>query len=94
MDRRLALVFSTDWGQPVSHALLFNASLSDHFTDALFYDVYTNLAELHLSNVGVSVTWSDVDLEQGPTLEDIWGETRSYFTLRHYRLPIGKMSIL
>ena len=33
-------------------------------SDALFYDVYTNLAELHLSNVGINVTWSDVSLEQ------------------------------
>ncbi len=79
------------------------------FSDALFYDVYTHLSELHLSNLGISVSWSDVDLdflldnatlvnddtpsEDQSTQADRWGDTRIYFSQRFYRLPIGKMSI-
>ncbi|KAL5523538.1 hypothetical protein ACEPAG_7711 [Sanghuangporus baumii] len=63
-------------------------------TNALFYDVYTQLSELHLSNVGLNVKWSDVDLMKDPEEVDKWGGTRNYFSMRFYRLPIARMSIL
>jgi len=59
-------------------------------TNALFYDVYTRLSELHLSEVGLDVQWSDVEVIAQED-EDRWGETRKYFTLPIYRLPIAKM---
>ncbi|KII92550.1 hypothetical protein PLICRDRAFT_37315 [Plicaturopsis crispa FD-325 SS-3] len=59
-------------------------------TNALFYDVYTHLAEMHLADVGVDIEWSDVDVGK-PGTEDRWGKTREYFALPLYRLPIGYM---
>ncbi|PCH43663.1 arginine methyl transferase [Wolfiporia cocos MD-104 SS10] len=58
-------------------------------TNALFYDVYTHVSELHLADVGIDVEWSDVDVSEGS--EQRWGETREYFAQRLYRLPVGKM---
>ena len=58
--------------------------------DALFYDVYTQLAEVHLNDAGVEIEWSDVDPDDNATM-DRWGSTREYFKIRLYRLPIGKM---
>ncbi|KAF8585894.1 hypothetical protein K439DRAFT_1409609 [Ramaria rubella] len=59
-------------------------------TNALFYDVYTQLSELHLKDTGVDIEWADVDVEDG-TPDDRWGDTRAYFKVRLYRLPVGKM---
>lgn len=59
--------------------------------DALFYDVYTHLAELHLADVGIDVCWKDVIVVDNKNL-DRWGKTREYFLLPLYRLPIGRMS--
>ncbi|KAI8968636.1 S-adenosyl-L-methionine-dependent methyltransferase [Trametes punicea] len=58
-------------------------------TNALFYDVYTRISELHLDDVGIDVEWSDVDVFEGYT--DRWGSTREYFAMRTYRLPVGRM---
>ncbi|KAI0705002.1 S-adenosyl-L-methionine-dependent methyltransferase [Cerioporus squamosus] len=58
-------------------------------TNALFYDVYTHVSELHLADIGIDVEWSDVDVFEGDT--DRWGKTREYFAMRTYRLPVGKM---
>ncbi|THU95644.1 arginine methyl transferase [Dendrothele bispora CBS 962.96] len=58
-------------------------------TNALFYDVYTHLSELHLSEVGVNVKWQDVRVDNDNT--EKWGKTREYFTLPIYRLPLGQM---
>ncbi|KAJ3928247.1 MAG: arginine methyl transferase [Lentinula lateritia] len=60
-------------------------------TNALFYDVYTHLAELHLADVGIDVCWKDVIVVDNKNL-DRWGKTREYFLLPLYRLPIGRMS--
>ncbi|KAJ3775067.1 arginine methyl transferase [Lentinula raphanica] len=60
-------------------------------TNALFHDVYTHLAELHLAEVGIDVTWEDVSVSDERNL-DRWGKTREYFLLPLYRLPIGRMS--
>ncbi|KAG2364901.1 hypothetical protein BDR07DRAFT_1278717 [Suillus spraguei] len=58
-------------------------------TNALFYDVYTRLSELHLADAGADVVWSDVDVSAQKD-EERWGETRKYFSLPIYRLPIAK----
>lgn len=59
-------------------------------SDAVFYDIYTQLAEMHLQDAGVTVKWTEVDTEDIKT-PDRWGGTREYFRLRLYRLPIGRM---
>ncbi|KAG6845935.1 hypothetical protein H0H87_000741 [Tephrocybe sp. NHM501043] len=56
------------------------------FLDALFYDVYTHISELHLSEVGINVQWSDVDVSIELN-KDRWGDSRNYFSLPLYRLP-------
>lgn len=62
--------------------------------DALFYDVYTHVSELHLAEVGVDVEWSDVDVLADVDHEHRWGKTREYFGRRLYRLPVGRMRAL
>ncbi|KAI0250373.1 S-adenosyl-L-methionine-dependent methyltransferase [Lactifluus subvellereus] len=58
-------------------------------TNALFYDVYTHLAELHLAELGIDIEWEDVDVA---TQEGVrWGNTRGYFSMRLYRLPVGRV---
>jgi len=61
-------------------------------TNALFYDVYTHLAELHLSDIGIEVKWQDVSVYNDNS--DRWGSTREYFLLPMYRLPIGTMNLM
>ncbi|EMD37365.1 hypothetical protein CERSUDRAFT_114038 [Gelatoporia subvermispora B] len=61
-------------------------------TNALFYDVYTHVSDLHLADVGIDVEWTDVDVFEGE--DDRWGKTKEYFAMRLYRLPIGKMRTL
>ena len=58
-------------------------------SDALFYDVYTHVSELHLAEIGMDVEWSDVDVFENS--EQRWGKTREYFSRRFYRLPVAKM---
>ena len=58
-------------------------------SDPVFYDVYTQLSELHLNNIGLNVEWSDVDV--GDNELDRWSGTRKYFDVRFYRLPIAQM---
>ncbi|KAH8080253.1 S-adenosyl-L-methionine-dependent methyltransferase [Cristinia sonorae] len=58
-------------------------------TNNTFYDVYTHVSDLHLADIGINVDWSDVDVVEGK--QDRWNETRKYFSVRTYRLPIGKM---
>ncbi|KAL6305052.1 S-adenosyl-L-methionine-dependent methyltransferase [Sparassis latifolia] len=58
-------------------------------TNALFYDVYTHVSDLHLADIGIDVACSDVDVFQGH--ESRWGKSREYFAMRSYRLPVGKM---
>ncbi|KAG6832595.1 hypothetical protein H0H92_014431 [Tricholoma furcatifolium] len=49
-------------------------------TNALFYDVYTHISELHLSEVGIDVQWVDVDVTSD-SKKDRWGDSRNYFSL-------------
>jgi protein arginine N-methyltransferase 2 len=55
----------------------------------LFYDVYMHLTELHLSEIGVDVEWDDVDVVTPGEVR--WGNTREYFAMRFYRLPVCKL---
>jgi len=54
--------------------------------DASFYDVYTRVSELHLEDVGLQVAWSEVPVTNQETM---WGDTRKYFSLPFYRLPVA-----
>ena len=56
--------------------------------DALFYDVYTHLAELHLAELGIDVEWYDIDVSMQEGVR--WGNTQGYFCMRLYRLPVGR----
>jgi type IV protein arginine methyltransferase len=56
--------------------------------DALFYDVYSHLADLHLAELGIDIEWEDVDVATQEAVR--WGNTRGYFTMRLYRLPVGR----
>jgi protein arginine N-methyltransferase 2 len=60
--------------------------------DPVFYDVYTNLAELHLGEMGCSVTWTDVGV-QAAQRDEVWGQTRKYFSLPVCRVPLVKMDM-
>lgn len=66
---------------------------TDAFLDAFFYDIYTHISELHLEGIGLEVTWSDVDVTFDAK-DGRWGDSREYFTLPIYRLPIAKMKAL
>jgi hypothetical protein len=86
------LASSTVWEQRVR---VFNVQynrdmmLNTALLDASFYDVYTHLAELHLAAVGIDVDWVDVDVATQEAVR--WGETHGYFSMRLYRLPIGRV---
>lgn len=60
--------------------------------DPVFYDVYTNLAEIHLKEMGLSVSWTDVDVHAAQR-DGVWGQTRKYFSLPVCRVPLVKMDI-
>jgi hypothetical protein len=80
---------STVWERPVrpSHLPYNNVVLTATSLDASFYDVYSHLAEIHLSTVGIDVEWEDVDVATQEAVR--WGDTRGYFSMRLYRLPVG-----
>ncbi|KAL4073997.1 hypothetical protein J3A83DRAFT_4232837 [Scleroderma citrinum] len=59
-------------------------------TNALFYDVYSRVAECHLSDIGVHVSWNDVWVG-GEEDQERWGESRKYFTQPLYRLPVAQL---
>ncbi|KAG5634074.1 hypothetical protein H0H81_003496, partial [Sphagnurus paluster] len=40
-------------------------------TNALFYDVYTHIAGLHLAEIGMDLSWFDVDVSE--SRDDRWG---------------------
>ncbi|KAG6819583.1 hypothetical protein H0H93_010509 [Arthromyces matolae] len=61
-------------------------------TNALFYDVYSHIAELHLAEVGIDVDWFDIDVSSKGG-DDRWGESRNYFSLPLYFLPIGHLRV-
>jgi hypothetical protein len=80
------------WERPVWFSVLrynHDMVLTPTPLDALFYDVYTHLAELHLATIGIDVEWMDVDVATQEVVR--WGETRRYFSVRLYRLPIGRI---
>ena len=57
--------------------------------DASFYDVYTHLAEVHLAGIGIDIEWEDVDVSMQEVVR--WDNNREYFSMRLYRLPVGKV---
>jgi len=61
-------------------------------TNVLFYDVYTNVSEMHLNGLGLGVTWTQLDVAPKVT-EDRWGGSLQYFSLPFYQLPVGKMRL-
>ncbi|KAI9507439.1 S-adenosyl-L-methionine-dependent methyltransferase [Russula earlei] len=58
-------------------------------SNALFYDVYSHLAEVHLAGIGIDIEWEDVDVAMQEALR--WENNREYFSMRLYRLPVGRM---
>jgi protein arginine N-methyltransferase 2 len=72
----------------LAHRILWLLTAQE--ADALFYDVYTELAEMHLAKIGVHVDWSDVDVSEDG---DRWGQSKEYFKLPVYRLPVGRLSV-
>lgn len=84
------LASSTVWERPVCLSDLYNHDwVTTKPLDALFYDVYTHVADLHLAAVGIDVEWTDVDVAAQEAVR--WGETQKYFSMRLYRLPIGRI---
>ncbi|CAE6414811.1 unnamed protein product [Rhizoctonia solani] len=59
-------------------------------THATFYDVYTKLSALHLEDMALTTTWEDIDVHTAAEGLGAWGETRKYFALPLYRMPICK----
>ncbi|TIA90312.1 hypothetical protein E3P99_01622 [Wallemia hederae] len=60
-------------------------------TNAVFYDVYTRIADLHLDQVGMTAQWDDVAV---PELSAVWkGVRRSYWNLPVYKLPVARMNV-
>ncbi|QRV80596.1 hypothetical protein RhiJN_08611 [Ceratobasidium sp. AG-Ba] len=57
-------------------------------TNATFYDVYTKLSAMHLEDMGLATRWEDVDVHAAADGKGVWGETRKYFSLPLYRMPI------
>lgn len=87
--------FSTGWAQPVRIFQPYSVySILTDPLDAFFYDIYTHISELHLASVGLDVNWSDVTDIATDNREDRWGESREYFSLPIYRLPVGKMKLM
>ena len=80
---------STVWERPVCSPIIITTWLLIATPpDAAFYDVYTHLAELHLATVGIDIEWEDVDVATQEAVR--WGDTRGYFSMRLYRLPVGR----
>ncbi|KAF8322254.1 arginine methyl transferase [Clavulina sp. PMI_390] len=59
-------------------------------TNATFASVYTDLAELHLNEVGLRTSWQDVVVLN--EREKVWGESIVYYDLPYYKLPISRMA--
>ena len=87
----LDLVSSTVSEQPVSfHAIFMEKLTSFCALDPLFYDVYTRISEIHLEQIGLNVSWTDVDVTDDDD-EKRWLRSREYFSLPLYHLPVVKL---
>jgi len=58
-------------------------------TNAVFSNVYTELVELHLGELGMKMKWYDVPVLSEES--DVWGKTVVYFDLPLYKMPICRM---
>ena len=85
--------FFNGLGATSKHRNFFRNYVVETVLDAFFYDIYTYISGLHLGGIGLEVAWSDVDAE-GVDEENRWGDSRQYFTLPIYRLPVGKMKLV
>jgi hypothetical protein len=81
-------VSSMGWEQLVRSLIFPHPPSLIVSTDPLFYDVFSNLSELHLRQVGMVVEWNEVNVSE-ERAECRWGQTRKYFTLPFYRLPVA-----
>jgi protein arginine N-methyltransferase 2 len=63
--------------------------LKSIYIDALFYDVYTRISEIHLEQIGLDVDWIDVDVTSDD--EERWLRSKEYFSLPFYRLPVVRL---
>jgi protein arginine N-methyltransferase 2 len=61
--------------------------------DVLFHDVYMNVAELHLNDLGLDLTWKQLSVAP-KVAEDRWGGSLQYFSLPFYQLPVGEMRLV
>jgi protein arginine N-methyltransferase 2 len=62
-------------------------------SDPTIYSVSSNLAELHMEDVGLAVEWHDVAIPDS-LREEVWqGVRRRYWELPSYRLPIARMGL-
>lgn len=60
-------------------------------TNPFFHDVYCNIAEMDLGEIGLKVEYKKVDID--PSDNKIWeGVKGKYWTLQQYNLPICKYS--
>lgn len=59
--------------------------------DPTIYSVSSNLAELHMEDVGLKVEWHDVPIAESMRGEVWRGVKRRYWDLPGYRLPIARM---
>jgi len=90
---RLDLVFSMGLEQPVCPSLISCHKSHRCHSDALFYDVYSRLAELHLAELGLHVDWCEVDARTVDAGESRWISSKEYFKVPLYKLPIGRKII-
>jgi protein arginine N-methyltransferase 2 len=64
-----------------------------YLSDPTIYSVSSNLAEMHLEDVGLSTEWTDVAIPES-LREEVWkGVRRRYWDLPGYRLPISRMGV-
>lgn len=58
----------------------------------LFYDVYTQVVELELRDIGLGTTWQTIPMTNS---SDTWnGIKKRYWTLDEYRLPLCTMEVM
>lgn len=74
-----------------SQSLYAKSTFTDTYPDPTIYSVSTNLAELHMEDVGLSVEWHNVPISES-LREEVWkGVKRRYWDLPGYSLPVARM---
>ena len=83
--------FSTALEQRVCWDQYVLSMVANVCTDPLFYDVYSRIAEIHLTDIGLGVQWIDVDVRP-QSYDERWAKSKEYFTAPIYRLPLAYLS--